>query len=122
MVQQHTWYCMLCSNFHIYHRLLKKSKIKKIKKIKTFPYLPTHKLKNKSETDLFFSRPIYKVRTRCASQRHLSLSSIICSSLQIHIEFILDSKGLLNSELRGGGGMSDLQHRGSWPSSSCRPW
>ena len=27
---------------------------KKIKKIKTFPYLPTQKLKNKSETDLFF--------------------------------------------------------------------
>ena len=34
-----------------------KSKIKKNKKIKTFPYLPTHKLKNKSETDFFFSRP-----------------------------------------------------------------
>ena len=31
------------------------SKIKnKFKKIKTFPYLPTHILKNKSETDLFF--------------------------------------------------------------------
>ena len=42
---------MLCSNFHIYHRFLKD------KKIKTFPYLPTLKLKNKSETDLFFPRP-----------------------------------------------------------------
>ena len=30
------------------------SKKKKKKKIKTFPYLPTLKLKNKSETDLFF--------------------------------------------------------------------
>ena len=28
--------------------------IKKMKKIKTFPYLPTLKLKNKSETDFFF--------------------------------------------------------------------
>ena len=45
---------MLCSNFHIYHRLLKDLKNEKIK---TFPYLPTLKLKNKSETDLFFSRP-----------------------------------------------------------------
>ena len=32
------------------------SKIKD-KKNKTFPYLPTQKLMNKSETDLFFSRP-----------------------------------------------------------------
>ena len=32
------------------------SKIKKMK-IKTFPYLSTLKLKNKSETDLFFPRP-----------------------------------------------------------------
>ena len=32
------------------------SKIKKNKKIKTFPYLPTLKLKNKSQTDLFFSQ------------------------------------------------------------------
>ena len=32
------------------------SKIKD-KKIKTFPYLPTQKLKNISETDLFISRP-----------------------------------------------------------------
>ena len=56
MVQQHTWYGMLCSNFHIYHRF-PKIKDKKNKKIKTIPYLPTHKLKNISETDLFFSRP-----------------------------------------------------------------
>ena len=41
---------MLCSNFHTHHCLLKDKKIK----IKTFPYLPTQKLKNKSETDLFF--------------------------------------------------------------------
>ena len=31
---------------------------KKNKKIKTFPYLPTLKLKNKLETDLFFSWPV----------------------------------------------------------------
>ena len=30
------------------------SKIKKFKKIITIPYLPTQKLENKSETDLFF--------------------------------------------------------------------
>ena len=62
MVQQHTWYGMLCSNFHIYHRLLKNQKIKKQK---TFPYLPTHKLKNKLETDLFFSRPKRALRNAC---------------------------------------------------------
>ena len=33
---------------------------KKNEKIKTFPYLPTQKLMNKSETDLFFSRPNHK--------------------------------------------------------------
>ena len=38
---KHTWYGMLCSNFHIYQRLLKD---KKNEKIKTFPYLPTLKL------------------------------------------------------------------------------
>ena len=57
MVQQHTctWYGMLCSNFHIYHCLLKNQRWKN-QKIKTFPYLhvPTQKLTNKLETDLFF--------------------------------------------------------------------
>ena len=46
---------MLGSNYHIYHCKLKEKK--RFKKIKIIPYLPTLKLKNKSETDLFFSRP-----------------------------------------------------------------
>ena len=54
MVQQHTWYGMLCSNF-TYTTGYSKIKDKK-KKIETFPYLPTKKLKNISETDLFSSR------------------------------------------------------------------
>ena len=33
------------------------SKNKQTKKQQTFPYLPNLKLKNKSETHLFFSRP-----------------------------------------------------------------
>ena len=49
---------MLGLNFHIhvYHRKLKDNKHKILK---TIPYLPTCtlKLKNKLETDLFFSRP-----------------------------------------------------------------
>ena len=40
-----------------YTTVYSKIKDKKNKKIKTFPYLPTHKLKNKSVTGLFFSRP-----------------------------------------------------------------
>ena len=56
---------MLCSNFHIHHCLLKD---KKIVKIKTFPYLPTQKLKNKSETDLFISRPYQLKGTQSQSR------------------------------------------------------
>ena len=54
---------MVQTTYLVWHALFKFSHIppftqkSKIKKIKTFPYLPTHKLKNKSETDLFFSRP-----------------------------------------------------------------
>ena len=52
----------ICSYFHIHHCLLKD---KKNNKKNIFPYLPTLKLKNKSETDLLFSMPngrIYQIK------------------------------------------------------------
>ena len=45
--------------------------IKKILKIKTFPYLPTLKLKNKSETGIFFSWP-YQNDTQPRQTHHTS--------------------------------------------------
>ena len=51
------WYTLI--KFSHIPLFTQKSKIKNKIKIKTFPYLPTQKLKNISETDLFFSRPYH---------------------------------------------------------------
>ena len=49
MVQQHSCFVQI----FIYTTVYSKIKDKKIQKNKNIPYLPTHKVKNKLETDLF---------------------------------------------------------------------
>ena len=46
-------------------------------KIKTFPYLPTLKLKNKSETDIFFSWPVTLFALGAHIEKEMIISEMI---------------------------------------------